>query len=220
MNKLFDNEGPLMSFLSKLADLVWLNILTIIFCIPIITAGASLTAMYTVTIKMVNKEEGYISKNFFQAFKKNFKQATIIWIGVMLASILFYGDYRIVTYSGIAFPKALPIALTAVLLLMYCTYLYVFPVLSRYDNTIKNTIKNSFLLSISNLPRTILIIAIHLVLPVAVYFSQALLPIMFLMGLTLPAYASSVLFAGIFKKLEDKMEENQEESLQEQDERK
>lgn len=220
MNKLFDNEGPLMSFLSKLADLVWLNILTIIFCIPIITAGASLTAMYTVTIKMVNKEEGYISKNFFQAFKKNFKQATVIWIGVMLASILFYGDYRIVTYSGIAFPKALPIALTAVLLLMYCTYLYIFPVLSRYDNTIKNTIKNSFLLSISNLPRTLLIIAIHLVLPVAVYFSQALLPIMFLMGLTLPAYASSVLFVGIFKKLEDKMEENQEESLQEQDERK
>lgn len=220
MNKLFDNEGPLMSFLSKLADLVWLNILTIIFCIPIITAGASLAAMYTVTIKMVNKEEGYISKNFFQAFKKNFKQATVIWIGVMLASILFYGDYRIVTYSGIAFPKALPIALTAVLLLMYCTYLYVFPVLSRYDNTIKNTIKNSFLLSISNLPRTLLIIAIHLVLPVAVYFSQALLPIMFLMGLTLPAYASSVLFVGIFKKLEDKMEENQEESLQEQDERK
>ena len=217
MNKFFDNEGPLMLFLSKVADLVWLNVLTFLCCIPIITAGASLTAMYTVTIKMVNKEEGYISRNFFQAFKKNFKQATIIWGGILLLAILFYGDYRIVNYSGIVFPKALPVALTAVMLLLYCTFLYLFPVLARYDNSIKNTIKNSFLLSISNLPKTIVMIAINLALPVAVYFSQALFPILFLLGLTLPAYLSSLLFVGIFKKIELGLESDLESNGEEED---
>jgi len=206
MNKLFDNEGSLMVFLSKLADLVWLNVLTLLCCIPIITAGASLTAMYTVTIKMVNKEEGYIARSFFQAFKKNFKQASIIWIIILFIAVLFYGDYRIVTYSGIVFPKALPIALTAVIILLYCTFLYLFPVLARYDNTIKNTVKNSFLLSISNLPRTILVMAIQFALPVAIYFSQALFPILFLLGFSLPAYISSLLFVKIFNKLEERAE--------------
>ncbi len=206
MNKLFDNEGSLMVFLSKLADLVWLNVLTLLCCIPIVTAGASLTAMYTVTIKMVNKEEGYIARSFFQAFKKNFKQATIIWIIILFIAILFYGDYRIVTYSGIVFPKALPIALTAVIILLYCTFLYLFPVLARYDNTIRNTVKNSFLLSISNLPRTLLVMAIQFALPVAIYFSQAIFPILFLLGFSLPAYMSSLLFVKIFNKLEERNE--------------
>ena len=206
MNKLFDNEGSLMVFLSKLADLVWLNVLTLLCCIPIVTAGASLTAMYTVTIKMVNKEEGYIARSFFQAFKKNFKQATIIWIIILFIAILFYGDYRIVNYSGIVFPKALPIALTAVIILLYCTFLYLFPVLARYDNTIRNTVKNSFLLSISNLPRTLLVMAIQFALPVAIYFSQAIFPILFLLGFSLPAYMSSLLFVKIFNKLEERNE--------------
>lgn len=210
MGKIFDSEGGIMSFLGKMADLVWLNVLTIICCIPIITVGASFTAMYTVTIKMVNKEEGYISKGFFQAFKKNFKQSTIIWLIVLVMVLIFYGDYRIIIYSGINFPKALTIVLTAILLLFYCTYMYIFPVLARYENTIKNVLKNSFLLSVSNLPRTILIIIIQFVPLVALYFVPAIFPIVLLVGVSLVAYMSSLIFMGIFKKLESKEEENQE----------
>ena len=72
--KFFDLDSPLMQVLNKVADLLWLNILTLICCIPIVTAGASLTAMNYMALKIVRNEECYITKGFFKSFKQNFKQ--------------------------------------------------------------------------------------------------------------------------------------------------
>ena len=80
MGKVFALDSPLMNGLSKLADLIWLNILATICCIPIITIGASLTALHYVVLKMVKDEEGYITRSFFKSFKENFKQATLMWL--------------------------------------------------------------------------------------------------------------------------------------------
>lgn len=212
MDKFFNSEGPLMIFLGKMADLIWLNILMIICCIPIITAGASITAMYTITIKMVNKEEGYITKGFLKAFKENFKQATIIWLIIIVIAALFYGDYRIIFYAGMEFPKAIIIFLIAILVIAYSTYLYIFPLLARYENTTKNVFKNSFLLSVSNFPKTLLIILIQLIPWVALYLSQAVAPIILLIGNSLVAYISSMVFVTIFKKLEKKDEEGKKDN--------
>lgn len=212
MDKFFNSEGPLMIFLGKMADLIWLNILMIICCIPIITAGASITAMYTITIKMVNKEEGYITKGFFKAFKENFKQATIIWLIIIIIAALFYGDYRIIFYAGMEFPKAIIILLIAILVIAYSTYLYIFPLLARYENTTKNILKNSFLLSVSNFPKTLLIILIQLIPLVALYLSQAVAPIILLIGNSLVAYISSMVFVTIFHKLEKKDEEDKKDN--------
>lgn len=213
MNKFFNSEGSVMLFLGKMADLLWLNILTMLCCIPIITAGASITAMYSVTIKLVKKEEGYITRDFFKSFKTNFKQATLLWLIVLVVLVLFYGDYRILNYSSIEFPKILMVLLSAVFILCYFTYTYLFPLLSRYDNTIINIIRNSFLLSISNLPRTILIIVIQFIPIVALYFSQMVVPLILMFGLSFTAYLSSILFVGIFKKLEGGKETAENEEL-------
>ena len=75
-------DSPFMRFLSVLADLMILNFLTILCCIPVVTAGASFTAMHYVLIKMVRNEEGYIAKSFFHAFKQNLGQGIFIWIGM------------------------------------------------------------------------------------------------------------------------------------------
>ena len=69
MGKFFDLDSPIMRTLNRLADLMWLNILTLLCCLPIITAGASLTAMHYVLLKMVRNEESYISRAFFKSFK-------------------------------------------------------------------------------------------------------------------------------------------------------
>ncbi len=207
MDKFFNSEGPLMVFLSKMADLIMLNILMILCCIPIITVGASITAMYTITIKLVNKEEGYIVKGFLKAFKDNFKQATVIWLILLGLGILFYGDYRIIFYAGIEFPKAILILLIAVLVLAYSTCLYIFPLLARYENTTKNILKNSFLLSVSNYPKTLLLIVIQLMPWVALYFLQAIAPLILLIGNSLVAYISSMVFVTIFKKIENREED-------------
>ena len=84
MGRLFNLDSPLMSGLSKVADLIWLNILAFIFCIPVVTIGASITALNYVALKMVRNEDGYVTRAFFKSFKQNFKQATIIWLIMLL----------------------------------------------------------------------------------------------------------------------------------------
>ena len=69
--KIFDLDSPLMNVLNKMADLMWLNILTLICCIPVITAGAALTSMHYVALKIVRNEESYITRSFFKSFKTN-----------------------------------------------------------------------------------------------------------------------------------------------------
>ena len=74
---IFSMDNPFFQFIGKLVDLVWLNILTLVCCLPVFTAGAALSAMYSVLIKMALKEEGVITKPFFRAFKENLKKMGI-----------------------------------------------------------------------------------------------------------------------------------------------
>ncbi len=90
MGKFFDIDSPFIQFLNRVADLMILNFLVMICCLPIFTIGASYTAMHYVLLKMVRKEEGYLIRGFFKSFKQNFKQATLIWLG-MLVLIAFFG---------------------------------------------------------------------------------------------------------------------------------
>ena len=98
---MFKLDSPLMNFLNKVADIMILNFFVILGCIPILTAGASLTAGYYVAFKMVKNEESYITKGYFKAFKENFKQSTIMWLIMLVVALVLFFDYRIMTQSGI-----------------------------------------------------------------------------------------------------------------------
>ena len=100
MGRFFNMDSPLFSFLNRVADLIILNLLTLVCCIPIFTVGAAMTGLNYVCLKMVRNEEGYIVRGFFKSFKQNFKQATIIWLIILLAIIVLAGDFYIFTYSG------------------------------------------------------------------------------------------------------------------------
>ena len=94
--KLFNLDSPVMVFLSKVANLMILNVLTIICCIPIFTAGAAITALYYVTIKMARGDDPYIIKGYiFKSFKENFKQATIIWLIMLVILAIIAVDWRV-----------------------------------------------------------------------------------------------------------------------------
>ena len=127
MSSLFNMDGPVMSFLNGLADLIWLNILALLCCIPIVTAGASLTALHYMTIKIVRKEEGYITRGFFKSFRQNFKQATIIWILMLLMAAVIWGDLFIMNQMMKEFPKALSVIIAAVGVVFSFTAIYIFP---------------------------------------------------------------------------------------------
>ena len=92
MGRIFSLDSPLFSFLNKVADLILLNILTMICCLPIITIGASMTALHYVVLKMVRDEESYIVRSYFKSFRQNFKQATIIWLILLLVGAVLMGD--------------------------------------------------------------------------------------------------------------------------------
>lgn len=217
MKGLFNYEGPVMSAMSRLADLIWLNILTLICCIPVVTAGAALTALHYMTIKMVRKEECYITRGYFKSFLQNFKQATLIWLIILVGILVISGDYYILNSGFLELPKAFLIVIIAVGFLFFMMTIYVFPVLARFENNIRNTIKNAFFMSILNLPRTILIILIYAVPFVVILLTPSVLPIIFLAGLSVPVYVASYMFVKVFKKFEPQEESEEREGVEEQE---
>lgn len=206
MGRLFDLDSPLMRFLNLVGDLLILNFLVLICCIPVITIGASYTGMYYVLLKIVRGEEGYLVKGFFKSFKQNFKQATILWLIMLLIILVYIGDFRIFINSGLTFPKLLIVMILAIAIIVLMVAVYVFPVLSRFDNTVKNTLKNAFCMAILNLPKTLLLILIQAVPFVVLYFSSYATIFVIMFGISLPTYCSAHLLSRIFKKYEPEAE--------------
>lgn len=207
MGKIFEMDSPVMRFLNRLGDLMILNFLMIVCCIPVVTAGAAFTAMHYVLLKIVRGEEGYLLRGFFKSFRENFKQATLIWLMMLLVVAVYMGDSLIFNYSGLEFPKALVVTVVAIALLLLMIAVYIFPLQARFENTVKNTLKNAAILAFVNLPRTILMMICYALPLVIVYFSTYALLFVFLFGISAPVYGAAFIYSGIFKKLEPETEE-------------
>lgn len=201
---IFNYDGPLMHFLNKLSDVVILNILFLICCIPVFTIGASCTALYSVTLKMAKNEESYVTKTFFKAFKDNFKISTVCWLILALIGVLLLIDYRIAPqmFKGLAF--VLQAVFAALGIVLSIVFLYIFPYIARFENTIKNSFKNTILIGILNLPFTILMLIITIGVPVISSFIGLQISGLFwiLLGFTLIAYVNSIFFRKVFYKYE------------------
>lgn len=239
MSKIFDLDSPLMRILNKVADLMILNVATLLFCVPglfsgyvaiqiymtegminipsilmfvvlSIPVGSALTGMHYVLLKMVRGDEAYIIKDFWKSFKLNFKQASVIWLILEVIGLLLIADYKIYISSS-SFPKIMLIMTGVVAIIVFIVYIYVFPLLSRFSNTIGNTIKNAFLVSIFGLPRTLLMMVITgaaLIVPVvAVTLIYRIFPVYILFGLTLPGYLCALLYSPLFKRFEPEVKE-------------
>ena len=202
MGKLFDLESPLFSGLNKMADLIYLNLLTLVCCIPVITIGASMTALNYVVLKMVRNEDSHLTRQFFKSFKQNFKQATIIWLIILLAIIVLAGDFYIFTYSGVTFPLWLKVAFLAVAIVGLIGIMHVFPVLARFDNTTKNIFKNSLFMGILSFPKTVLMIICWIIPFVLMLFAVKILPVVFCLGISGPAFVCALLYNKTFKRFE------------------
>ncbi len=221
MGKIFSLDSPFVQFMNRVADIMWLNILFIICCIPVITIGASVTAMYYVTLKMVRNEESYITKSFFKSFKLNFRQATIIWLILVIAGGLLAFDYAIMTgrfgvsIENSTLASAMQVLLIVVFIFYIFTATFVFPVLSKFYNSVKNTIKNAFIMSIRHFPVTLACIAIGIVVALLIIYIPIMLMLSIFLLFSLAAFACSFLFVRVFDKYipeqKDEDTENNEE---------
>ena len=199
--KFLNIDSPLMRFLSRMGDLMLLNILTAILCLPIITAGAAITALHYVSLKMVRGEEGYIFKDYMRSFKQNFKQATAIWAIGLVIILIFVGDYYILLNAENV-PQGLGMIILAVSIIVFVASRYIFPVLSHFENTTLKTIKNGVFMSLMAVPKAFCMAILEITPIVLLYFTVRVMPLVLLFGISLPAYLGAMLYNTTFKKFE------------------
>lgn len=213
MSGFFNMDSPVMRFLSRVCDLMILNFMCLICCIPIVTIGASVTALYSVTLKMVRGEESYIFKGFLKAFKENFKISTIIWLILAVLGLLIFADYKATQFLPDNMKNIFRILVGVVITFYLLLLTYVFPYVARFENNVKNTIKNALLISILNLPHTILVVCIPVGIVFITMFNSTTLVygslFWFLIGLSFIAFCNSYIFRKVFAKYEPAEEEEQ-----------
>lgn len=201
MGKIFDLDNVFFRFIEKVVDIIILNFLWIIFSLPIITIGSSTTALYYVIEKLAKNEEGYIFKEFWYGFKNNFKQATLIWaimlivIGIILADIHFFSTINStlgIIGAGI---------FTLILIIFLLIALYIFPLIAKYENNIKSTFINAFILAFGNLFTSISLLMIIGFLLYGFYVSVSFMTILTISGVGIYGYLSSRIVNIILEKL-------------------
>lgn len=205
MKNLFNLDGPVLQFVNKIVYSVYLNILWFICCIPIVTIGASTTALFYVSLKLAKNEEGNITKAFFRSFRENFRQGTVIWL-ILLAFGLILGLDGYVLYH-LRFEHVFWTLCTAALCVVAAAYaivlMYIFPLLARFDNTIGAMFKNALFIGIRFLLCTALMAAIYfmMLLVVVRFFTPAVI-----FGEGLCALLCSYLLSNIFQLCQEKDE--------------
>lgn len=204
---LFNYDNPVWRFIGKFGDLIILNILWLICSIPIFTVGASTTAVYYVTLKLVRDEDGYTIRSFFRSFKENFKQSTIIWLIMLATGLILFFDLRfflLVMTGNSKVRIVLTAAVGAISIIWMFIFSYVFPLQCRFYNPVKKTLFNAFFMSVRHCFQTLGMIVIDVVMVIAAYLSLYYAPqltvLVFLFGFPLIAFVNSYILNGIFKK--------------------
>lgn len=216
MSRLFNLNSPLMLFLSRITDLMILSALWLLCCLPIITIGPATSALCYVALKMARDEESGITRAFFHAFKVNFKQGLVLSLIFLVLGFILYVDFAYTaTMAGVS--KMLMRIVFFFLGICYVMiFSYVFPMQAQFDNTLKNTFINSFLLSIQNLPRTVLVIIFNAA-PILIFiffpsFILQFLPLWLFLAPATISWMCAKHFVRIFDPLISPPTENEEEA--------
>lgn len=168
MSNIFSPNSKLYAILNQIADLLLLNLVFLITSLPIFTVGASLTALYTVAFRIGTKEEGGVIREYFRAFKSNFRIGTVMWL-ILLAIFVVCGVDIAIASNSEGLLKDIRFIFWAALALAMFVCAYAFPLASRFDNKPLIMLKNALLLSIAHFPRSLLMLLVNL-LPAIVLF--------------------------------------------------
>lgn len=205
MKDFFNMDGPLMSALSKVADLMILNLLFIVCSIPVITMGASFTALSYVTLKLREGQDGYVARSFFHAFKTNFRQATLTWLIFLAAALVLFLDmFAMRSFTG-TLGTVIRISVWLGVLIWCMGFLYVFPLTARFENTVKQTLKNAQILAIANAPKTLAMLVIVLGSVILTFWNARTIGwgvlAWILIGFALVSYINSIFQVPVFHRL-------------------
>ena len=187
MRKFFSENNPLSKILETLYNLVILNLLTVLCCLPIITAGASLTAAYTVVHAMRNGENTVV-KPFFTAFRKNIKQATILWMLWVLCFVVVLVCGNICAQVGTEIFRIFRFIMIIESLFLILLLTWLIPMQARFSSPIVDTMRNSLLLTLSHCWEAIIMTVLYLVPIVLLLLTPSLFPIIIFINLSVPMF--------------------------------
>lgn len=198
-------DSEFMLAVGKIADYIILNLLCVLFSIPIVTAGAAMSAKFYVAMKMTRGEEPPVCSAFLKSFKENFKQATGIWMVVLLIGAVVAWDwYSILLGKSQGMFTAGKIIFLAMTVLLWSVVYNLFPFLARFHVSTKEAIKGSFVFTLLNLPKMVVILLVT-VLPYIIeawYLEWGLAIWLFCTTVTL--YYISQMYVAEFRKIEER----------------
>ena len=204
MDKFFDSNNPVMKFLARLVDLVVLNVFTLLYSLPVVTAGGALTAMNYVLFHYVRRDETYTVRMFRKSFRENFRQGIPEGILVLAVALITAVDLWAFHGSESRIATMMMIVISIIAMMIFITAIYMFALQSRYVNTVRGTILNAVRLSVSNLPRSLGMAVTWIVwILILVYLHKAASTFIMIFGLTLPGYICAILYERIFEELEE-----------------
>ena len=207
MENYFDPDSWLMVKVSEFGDLIIANVLWLLTSLPIVTLGASTAALYSVVRTPGERRySASVVKNYFRAFRKNFRQGTITFLLLLLPGAVALVNLFLLL-AGMMDDSVIRYVVCAVPALLFCfVWSYVFPLMARFENTVKKTLVNALLLSVAHFPTTILVTVINLI-PLAVllfftdwFFGYVILWI--LLGFAAIAKVNTLLLERVFRRYE------------------
>lgn len=208
MGGIFDINGKFYTTFTKITDFIILALLLEIFSIPIVTTGPAICGVYYVAMREVRDEEGYVWKGFWKSFRQNFKQGLVLTLiigGIDLFMVLdIYWAYQIWQLNGTFFYQAIMFIILGLAFVFFSISLYVFPLLSKFYNNNRGTLKNAVIVASKHTPTTI-IMALSLL--AILYFSYTWNLLVLFIGLPIFLYASAARFSKIIEQIIDEYED-------------
>ena len=179
--KFFSVDGALYKFLSRLWDMVKLNLLWLLFSLPIVTMGAATVAAYTVTLKMVDETEGYVGRQFIKGFKENWKQGIPMGLLAMVCAYAVYLDFQL--FEAVEGNPIIFLIVGIIAAFVFgCAFIYAFPLSARYENTLFATLKNSAAIAMRYFVRTIALVVVLALELLLVWYNYTTLFVGLLIG--------------------------------------
>lgn len=155
--KLFSQDGILYKLITNFIALLKVNFLWLLFSLPIVTLGGATIAAYDVFLKMADEEEGYISRQFVESFRKNFKTGIPYGLLLLFCVYVVWLDFSLFEQLEDN-PTILLIMGMIAAFVFLISLLFAFPLQARYENTLIKTLKNSADISMKFFVRTLTLI--------------------------------------------------------------
>lgn len=205
-NGIFQPDNPFFSILTRVFDLLMLNILCLICSLPIVTAGAACIALYTVIFKWMRGDDPPVVSTYFEAFRGNLKQGCAMGAVFLVLFLILGADLHITGHTDSSAGSVMYGVTLMLLAAVVALFAYAFPLAAWFENTVRGHLGNAWRLAVTHLPQTLILTVLH-ILPIVwfllspeTFFAGAFL--WGIIGGSVTAYFCAWFLTAIFQKLQ------------------